>query len=169
MFTPDFSHWHRVCYKDPNCFSIHSFECVHQATKRLLRAPLCDGETVVSMEERRPSRKTAVGLRIERSCSDRSDENKGHSDWETIKDILDHLGYEVKFVRVAVHSRTGAKNNDSVIPFHRARSEGSRRKRPSCVEHSLNSCNKPRVTQLYAKGECVTSNRAKRRSRFSNK
>ena len=40
-----------------------------------------------------------------------------HSDWETIKSVMAHLGFELKFVRVVLATGDTAHVSDNVIPF----------------------------------------------------
>jgi DNA-binding phage protein len=62
-------------------------------------------------------RKMSAAMTIDRGSLLRSLHDRTHSDWETIKSVMAHLGFELKFIRVVLAPRDTAEACDKVIPF----------------------------------------------------
>ena len=61
--------------------------------------------------------KTSVELRIERNSFHRSLGAADDSDWETIKNLLDYLGYEVKFIHMTLDPQVESVQTPNIINF----------------------------------------------------
>ena len=62
-------------------------------------------------------RKMSAAMTIDRGSLFGSFRDGSHSDWETIKSVMAHLGFELKFVRVVLATGDTAHVSDNVIPF----------------------------------------------------
>jgi hypothetical protein len=62
-------------------------------------------------------RKMSAALTIDRGSLLRSFHDESHSDWETIKSVMAHLGYELKFIHVVPAPRNTVQAGDNIIPF----------------------------------------------------
>ena len=62
-------------------------------------------------------RKMSAAMTIDRGSLLRSFHGGAHSDWETIKSVMAHLGFELKFIRVVLAPGSTAHASDNVIPF----------------------------------------------------
>ena len=61
--------------------------------------------------------KTSVELRIERTSFCRSLGAEEDSDWETIKNLLGYLGYEVKFIHMTLDPQVESAHAPNIINF----------------------------------------------------
>ena len=61
--------------------------------------------------------KTSVELRIERTSFCRSLRAEDDSDWETIKNLLGYLGYEVKFIHMTLDPQVESAHAPNIINF----------------------------------------------------
>jgi hypothetical protein len=62
-------------------------------------------------------RKMSAAMTIDRGSLFCSFHDGSHSDWETIKSVMAHLGFELKFIRVLPVPGDTAHSSDNVIPF----------------------------------------------------
>jgi hypothetical protein len=62
-------------------------------------------------------RKMSAAMTIDRGSLCRSFHDRTPSDWETIKSVIAHLGFELKFIRVVLAPGDTADASDKVIPF----------------------------------------------------
>jgi hypothetical protein len=62
-------------------------------------------------------RKMSAAMTIDRGSLLRSLHDGTRSDWETIKSVMAHLGFELKFIRVVLAPEDTAHASDKVIPF----------------------------------------------------
>ena len=62
-------------------------------------------------------RKMSAAMTIDRGSLFRSFHDGSHSDWETIKSVMAHLGFELKFIRVVLAPGSMSHVSDNVIPF----------------------------------------------------
>ena len=68
------------------------------------------------MKKRLPPRRTLARVVINRKALDGFQEGI-LSDWEAIKEVLDYLGYEAKYVHVTLGSKREQPDSSKVIPF----------------------------------------------------
>lgn len=59
----------------------------------------------------------SAALTIDRGSLFRSFHDGRHSDWETIKSVMAHLGFDLKFVRVFLAPEETVQASDNIIPF----------------------------------------------------
>jgi len=59
----------------------------------------------------------SASLTIDRASLFRSSQDGSPSDWETIKSVMAHLGYELKFVHVVFAPGDGVQASEQIIPF----------------------------------------------------
>ncbi len=62
-------------------------------------------------------RTMSAAMTIDRGSLFRSFHDGAHSDWEAIKRVMAHLGFEMKFIRVILVPGSTAHAGDNVIPF----------------------------------------------------
>ena len=79
--------------------------------------------TLPTMKKRRPHRRTLAKIAIDRRALDGFHEGI-LSDWQAIKQILDYLGYDAKYVHVTFHAGTGPPDTSNVIRFPSSRTKG---------------------------------------------
>lgn len=61
--------------------------------------------------------KMSAALTINRGSLSCSFHDRSHSEWETIKSVMAHLGFEMKFIHVALAPGDTAQASDNIIPF----------------------------------------------------
>lgn len=64
-----------------------------------------------------PLRSMSAAIAIDRMSFIHSLHDMGSSDWETIKNVIDHLGYELKFVHVTLSPRITVSNGENIVHF----------------------------------------------------
>ena len=69
------------------------------------------------MKEGESLRSMSAALTIDKMSFVRSLHNEGSPDWETIKNVIDHLGYELKFVHVTLSPAIALSNGKNIVHF----------------------------------------------------
>jgi hypothetical protein len=59
----------------------------------------------------------SAALTIDRGSLFRSFHDASHSDWETIKSVMAHLGFDLKFIRVVLAPQDREQASENIIPF----------------------------------------------------
>ena len=59
----------------------------------------------------------SAALTIDRGSLFPSLHDGSHSDWETIKSVMAHLGFDLKFIRVVLAPGDTVQASDNIIPF----------------------------------------------------
>ena len=93
--------------------------------------------------------KTSVELRIERSSFHRSLGAEDDSDWETIKNLLGYLGYEVKFIHMTLNPQVESVQTPNIIDFLTSKMDFQQGGVQRTVRSSSPSMAKTKVTQLF--------------------
>jgi len=100
------------------------------------------------MREGRPLSKTLVDLKIDQTSFHLSLQDGSNSDWETIKNVLEYLGFEAKFVRVTV-SPLLSSDSKNIIPFPAARVEEGQAKKQVTNGKKPFAHNGSRLAELF--------------------
>ncbi len=100
------------------------------------------------MREARPLSKSIIDLEIDQTSFHLSLQNGRDSDWETIKDVLEYLGFEAKFVRFSL-SPLLCSDSKNIIPFPAVRIEEGQTKEQAANGKKPDARYGPRVATLF--------------------
>jgi len=100
------------------------------------------------MKEARPLSKSIVDLKMDQESFHLSLQDRSNSDWETIKNVLEYLGFEAKFVRVTL-SPLLSSDSKNIIPFPAARVEEGQAKKQVANGKKPFAHNGSRVAELF--------------------
>ncbi len=100
------------------------------------------------MREARPLSKSIIDLEIDQASFHLSLQDGRNSDWETIKDVLEYLGFEAKFVRFSL-SPVLSSDSKNIIPFPAVRVEDGHTKKQAANGKKPDARYGSRVATLF--------------------
>jgi hypothetical protein len=100
------------------------------------------------MRETRPLSKSIVDLVMDQASFHLSLKDRSDSDWETIKNVLEYLGFEAKFVRFTLGPLLSS-DSKNIIPFPAARVDDGQAKKQAANGKKPFAHDRSRVAELF--------------------
>ena len=79
----------------------------------------------------------SIDMTFDRTYVRAAIEEGDHSDWETIKAFLSYLGYDIKFVHVAISPAIPLQSKTNIIYFPAREKQGMSAGREGCLSSPL--------------------------------
>ena len=98
--------------------------------------------------------RASVELMIDRGALEDSEDER-NSDWETVKAILNFLGYEPKFVHAALVSRCAISERHQIIQFSASQIDNYHRNRKRIVNTKHHRVSRFKVPGMLSKVEIL--------------
>jgi hypothetical protein len=102
----------------------------------------------------RTLQRASVELKIDKEALEDSEDER-NSDWETVKAILNFLGYEPKFVHAALVSRCAISERHQIIQFSASQIDNYHRNRKRVVNTKHTRVSRFKVPRMLSKVEIL--------------